>query len=107
MPNPQLLAHRALSQAWFYTWPLSSFEAKRPRVPEIFGKANHDPIFNATQHVGSPFVTRMVRRILSENTKNRLSAREILALPAIAELPPTWLLGGDMIEPKSGIFWEE
>jgi serine/threonine protein kinase len=68
---------------------------------------NHDPIFNATQQAWSQFFTRLVRRMLSENAKNRLSAREILVLPAIAELPPTWLLCGNMIEPNSDIFWED
>jgi serine/threonine protein kinase len=69
--------------------------------------ASHDPIFGATQQRWSPFFTRMVRRMLSERPESRLSAGQILALPAIAELPPTWLLCGNMIEPNSEIFWED
>jgi serine/threonine protein kinase len=69
--------------------------------------ANYDPVFKSTQKPWSPSFTRMVRRMLISNPTNRITSKEILALPHIAKLSPTWFLTSDMMDPKSDIFWDD
>jgi serine/threonine protein kinase len=69
--------------------------------------ANNDPVFSANNQSWSPLFTRLVRKMLTENPENRIAAGQILVIPQISNLPPTWFLAGNMIYPGSEIFWED
>jgi hypothetical protein len=69
--------------------------------------ANHDPVFSSNQESWSLSFTCLLRRMLTETVKNRITAAQILALPQIAYMLPTWILWGPMLEPNSEIVWED
>jgi serine/threonine protein kinase len=67
----------------------------------------HNPVFTSDQTPWSSGFTRMLRRMLTENPRKRITPGGILALPQISDLPPTWFLAGRMIDPDSTAFWED
>jgi serine/threonine protein kinase len=69
--------------------------------------ANNDPVFSSNEKPWSSEFTRIMKQMLIVDAKERITAREILDLPEIGGLPPTWLLAGCLIARASEIFWED
>jgi len=69
--------------------------------------ATHEAAFQGDGRRWSPHFTRLVRRMLAADPAKRISAEDILAVPQIADAPPTWLVFGDAAEPRSEIFWDD
>jgi serine/threonine protein kinase len=112
---PELLAGKqATSAADIWALGITAFEMAvgvpialtgAETIDEWF--ANHDAVFVADGQPWSHHFTRLLRRMLTEDPNKRITAQEILAIPQLANIQPTWLIAGDIIEPDSQIFWDE
>jgi serine/threonine protein kinase len=112
---PELLAGKRATQASdIWAFGITVFEMAVGVPISLTGAqtfdewfSNHDAVFAADGEPWPHSFTRLLRRMLTEDPENRITAQEILEIQEVANIQPTWLIAGDILEPESNIFWDE